>query len=115
MSRCSPKVINASIPPRSYWPVALASTAVTQQLSCVIMAAAVPLHLHAGRMSAHGVLIACVLLMALGYGTCALLGGHLLGGSVVRFNSVRDSWVSVRVRVRGETAERSQSVWFACL
>ncbi|GLC47210.1 hypothetical protein PLESTB_001457400 [Pleodorina starrii] len=77
-------VVNASVPPRSYWPVALASAAVTQQLSCVVAAAAVPLHLAAGRIDAGGVLVACAVLLALGYGTCALLGGHLLGGSVAR-------------------------------
>ncbi|EFJ51854.1 hypothetical protein VOLCADRAFT_87448 [Volvox carteri f. nagariensis] len=77
-------VINASVPPRSYWPVALASTAVTQQLSCVVAAAAVPLHLHAGRLGVGTVLLTCGLLLALGYGTCALLGGQLLGGSVAR-------------------------------
>lgn len=60
------QVINACVPPRSYWPVALSSVAVTQQLSCVVLAAVVPLHLHAGRLSAGMLLAMCGLLLAAG-------------------------------------------------
>jgi phosphatidylinositol glycan class C protein len=63
------QVVNASVPSRSYWAVVLASMAVTQQLSCVVAAGAVPLHLHSGRLSAGSMLAACGALLALG-GSC---------------------------------------------
>ncbi|KAG2436275.1 hypothetical protein HXX76_006586 [Chlamydomonas incerta] len=77
-------VVNDAVPRRRYWPVVLASTAVTQQMSCVVAAAAVPLHLHAGRAGPMQLLAACGVLLLLGYTTCAVLGGQLLGGSMAR-------------------------------
>ncbi|KAG2449226.1 hypothetical protein HYH02_005972 [Chlamydomonas schloesseri] len=77
-------VVNDAVPRRRYWPVVLASTAVTQQMSCVAAAAAVTLHLQAGRTGPWELLAACGVLLLLGYATCAVLGGQLLGGSVAR-------------------------------
>ncbi|PNW87119.1 hypothetical protein CHLRE_02g109850v5 [Chlamydomonas reinhardtii] len=77
-------VVNDAVPRRRYWPVVLASTAVTQQMSCVVAAAAVPLHLQAGRTGPRQLLAACGVLLLLGYATCAVLGGQLLGGSLAR-------------------------------
>ncbi|GFR50129.1 hypothetical protein Agub_g12280, partial [Astrephomene gubernaculifera] len=59
-------VVNAAVPPRSYWPVALASAAVTQQLACALVAAVVPLLLHSGVLRAGQLLAACGGLLAAG-------------------------------------------------
>ncbi len=61
------QVVNAEVPQRRYWPVVLASAAVTQQLSCVAAAAvAVPLLVVWGRLGWREVLGACAALLALG-------------------------------------------------
>ncbi|KAF5843860.1 phosphatidylinositol N-acetylglucosaminyltransferase subunit C [Dunaliella salina] len=79
-----PQVLNAHVPERSYWSVVVASAAITQQLCTVVAAVAVPVHLRAGNISAQQLLVVCSLLLVLGYATCAVLGNHLLGGSLAR-------------------------------
>ncbi|KAJ9518209.1 hypothetical protein QJQ45_010137 [Haematococcus lacustris] len=104
-------VVNAAVPRRQYWPVVLSSCAITQQLAVVVASCAVAAQLKAGILDATHLLLTCTLLMtageqgsgcvclhlctcdvtwqflldmAAGYITCAALGGHLLGGSLVR-------------------------------
>mmetsp|Transcript_4888 Transcript_4888/g.10496 ORF Transcript_4888/g.10496 Transcript_4888/m.10496 type:complete len:417 (+) Transcript_4888:76-1326(+) len=75
-------VVNASVPTRHYWAVVLDSAAITQQMSVVVAAVAVPSHLLNGSLPAQVVLVACAVLLLTGYAVCALLGGHILGGSL---------------------------------
>lgn len=77
-------VINADVPKRDYWRVALGSAAVTQQLCTVVAAVATPVHLRRGTFGPHEVLAVCALLLLAGYGVCGAIGGHVLGGSLGR-------------------------------
>ncbi|KAL6753573.1 phosphatidylinositol N-acetylglucosaminyltransferase subunit C [Haematococcus lacustris] len=77
-------VVNAAVPRRQYWPVVLSSCAITQQLAVMVASCAVAAQLKAGILDATHLLLTCTLLMTAGYITCAALGGHLLGGSLVR-------------------------------
>jgi hypothetical protein len=79
-----PQVVNADVPRRHFLPVALGSAAVTQQLSAVAAALAVAAHLRGGGVTARTVLALSAAMLVLGYGVCCLLGGHVLGGSLVR-------------------------------
>jgi hypothetical protein len=82
-TRRAPQVINADVPQRDYWQVVLGSAAVTQQFCTVAAAVATPVHLRHGRFSAQGVLQLCAVLLLAGYTVCCIVGGHILGGSLV--------------------------------
>lgn len=77
------QVINADVPQRDYWQVVLGSTAVTQQFCTVAAAVATPMHMRQERFSAEGVLLLCAVLLLVGYTVCIMVGGHVLGGSLV--------------------------------
>jgi hypothetical protein len=76
-------VINADVPQRDYWQVVLGSAAVTQQFCTVAAAVATPVHLRRGRFSAPRVLQLCAVMLLVGYTLCCIVGGHILGGSLV--------------------------------
>jgi hypothetical protein len=78
------QVINADVPQRDYWQVVLGSAAVTQQFCTVAAAVATPVHLRLGSFTARSVLQLCAVLLPLGYTVCCIVGGHVLGGSLVR-------------------------------
>ncbi|GAX84022.1 hypothetical protein CEUSTIGMA_g11447.t1 [Chlamydomonas eustigma] len=77
-------VVNASVPVRKYPQVVLASAAITQQICTVVASMSVAAHLAYSSISVPRVLWACAGLLVAGYLVCALLGRHLLGGSVIR-------------------------------
>ena len=79
-------VVNAGVErQRRYWPIVLGACAVSQQISTVAAASlAVPAHLRRGSLTVGALLAADAALLASGYLLCALLGGHLLGGSIRR-------------------------------
>lgn len=62
----APQVINADVPKRDYWQVVIGSAAVTQQLSTVIAAVAVPVHLRQHTFSAEQLLAVSALLLVVG-------------------------------------------------
>lgn len=78
------QVVNADVPTRDFLQVALGSAAITQQLSAVAASLAVAAHLRLGSIDAHAVLALSAAMLLLGYGVCCFLGGHVLGGSLVR-------------------------------
>ncbi len=61
-----PQVVNADVPKRSYWRVVLGSAAVTQQISTVIAAVVVPVHLRQHNFTAQSVLAVCAALLVIG-------------------------------------------------
>lgn len=64
--------MNADPPERSYWRTVIDAASVSQQLCVVAACAAVPLHLRAGTLTAHTLLIIDAALLCLGgYYTCA--------------------------------------------
>lgn len=69
------QVINADVPKRDYWQVVLGSAAVTQQLSTVISAVAVPVHLRQHSFDAQAVLAVSAALLVVGE-CCAWGGAH---------------------------------------
>uniref|UniRef100_A0A383WEY0 Phosphatidylinositol N-acetylglucosaminyltransferase subunit C n=1 Tax=Tetradesmus obliquus TaxID=3088 RepID=A0A383WEY0_TETOB len=77
-------VVNADVPQRDFWQVALGSAAVSQQLATVVAAVSVPVHLRLGLLQGGSLLLLNVALLLLGYAVCGLLGGHVLGGSLRR-------------------------------
>ena len=62
----NPQVINADVPKRSYWRVVIGSAAATQQLSTVIAASVVPVHLRRGTFGAQPVLVVAAAMLAVG-------------------------------------------------
>lgn len=100
------QVVNDAVPRRRYWPVVLASTAVTQQMSCVVAAAAVPLHLQAGRTGPRQLLAACGVLLLLGGCAGGHTGGRRGGGCAQRVRLFR-----CRCDCAGAGAGPSTSLW----
>jgi hypothetical protein len=60
------QVLNAEVPVRQYWPVALASCAITQQLAVVAASVGVAIRLQSGSISATQLLGACIVLLISG-------------------------------------------------
>jgi lipopolysaccharide export LptBFGC system permease protein LptF len=89
------QVINADVPQRDYWQVVLGSTAVTQQFCTVAAAVATPMHMRQERFSAQGVLLLCAVLLLVGYTVCIIVGGHILGGSLVGSCSCLTCWLEL--------------------
>eukprot|EP00882_Tetradesmus_deserticola_P023720 GHRQ01025827.1.p1 GENE.GHRQ01025827.1~~GHRQ01025827.1.p1 ORF type:complete len:161 (+),score=67.57 GHRQ01025827.1:372-854(+) len=59
-------VVNADVPVRDFWQVVLGSAAVSQQLSTVVAAVSVPVHLRLGLLHGHSLLLVNVLLLLVG-------------------------------------------------
>jgi hypothetical protein len=68
------QVVNADVPERDFWTVVLGSTAVTQQVSTVVAAVSVPVHLRLGLIAARSLLLANMCLLLTG-----AVGGGLFG------------------------------------
>lgn len=77
-------VISGPQQERKFWHVSYASIAITQQVSTAVIGAAVPAHLIRGDLDSKSLLVICLVLLATGYLSCYLLGGHILGGSLKR-------------------------------
>mmetsp|Transcript_13855 Transcript_13855/g.24272 ORF Transcript_13855/g.24272 Transcript_13855/m.24272 type:complete len:303 (-) Transcript_13855:486-1394(-) len=77
-------VVNAHVPTRRYWAVALDAAAVSQQVSVAMASVVLPIQLHLGLVTVQQLLLLDVLLLVAGYAACQLLGGHVLGGSLKR-------------------------------
>ncbi|MEW5299270.1 MAG: hypothetical protein WDW38_003365 [Sanguina aurantia] len=77
-------VVNAHVPDRFYRAVCLDSAAITQQLCVAVASLAIPLQIHNGILQSQTLALYCLALLVAGYLFCAVLGGHVLGGSVVR-------------------------------
>jgi hypothetical protein len=60
------QVVNADVPVRDFWQVVLGSAAVSQQLSTVVAAVSVPVHLRLGLLQGHSLLAVNVLLLLVG-------------------------------------------------
>jgi hypothetical protein len=67
------QVVNADVPVRDFWQVVLGSAAVSQQLSTVMAAVSVPVHLRLGLLQGHSLLAVNVLLLLVGeqHAACA--------------------------------------------
>lgn len=80
----SDMIIKGETTERRFAEVAYASIAISQQFSIAAIAASVPAHLYLGRLPPQSLLVVCLILLGIGYLSCFLLGGHLLGGSLWR-------------------------------
>lgn len=60
------QVVNADVPERDLWTVVLGSAAVSQQLSTVVAAVSVPVHLRLGLMTGQTLLLLNVLMLLIG-------------------------------------------------
>lgn len=60
------QVVNADVPERDFWQVVLGSAAISQQLSTVVAAVSVPVHLRLGLLQGQTLLLVNVLLLLVG-------------------------------------------------